>query len=347
MFTGIRRTGHDLQPRTFPRYLRDLGGKEYRIIDRPSATRAPGQPLRIIAGMVALLAFGIAAPAALATSPIPEQLPSATPGAAAPAGSAAPAPVAPAPVAGVPLPAAAATRPVTTTTASTGVLSAGSRGNDVKSLQRKLRLKGIRVPVDGSYGRLTRAGVRILQRKLRLEPTGIADAALLKKLGVKIRQIASTPSATPVAIAPVAVAVAKYLKAFPVVGEYSYGGDFGARRHQGSHEGNDIMAARGTPLVAVADGVIKRLTRDETGLGGIWVWLRDNEGNEYYYAHMDQIVVGLTEGAKVAVGQPIGTVGNSGDARYGAPHVHFEIHPGGGGAIDPNSDLVAVDPKKG
>lgn len=342
MFTGTRRTGHDLQPRTFPRYPRDLGGKEYRIIDRPSATRAPGRPLRTIAGMVALLAFGVAAPAALATSPIPEQFPSATPGAAAPAGSAAPAPVA-----GAPIPTAAAAPPVATTTASTGVLSAGSRGSDVRSLQRKLRLRGIRVPVDGAYGPRTRAGVRILQRKLHLKPTGIADAALLKKLGVKIRQIASTPAATPPAATPRAVATAKYLKTFPVVGEYSYGSDFGAPRHQGSHEGNDIMAARGTPLVAVADGVIKRLTRDETGLGGIWVWLRDSHGNEYYYAHMNEIVVGLTEGAKVAVGQQIGTVGNTGDARYGAPHVHFEIHPGGGGAVDPYSDLVSVDPKKG
>lgn len=218
----------------------------------------------------------------------------------------------------------------------------GSSGSDVKLLQRKLRLKGIRVPVDGAYGPRTRAGVRILQRKLRLKPTGIADAALLKKLGVKIRQIASTPAAT-----PPAVATAKYLKTFPVVGVYSYESDFGAPRHQGSHEGNDIMAARGTPLVAVADGVIKRLTRDETGLGGIWVWLRDKQGNEYYYAHMNEIVAGLTEGSKVAVGQQIGTVGNTGDARYGATHVHFEIHPGGGGAVDPYSDLVSVDPKKG
>ena len=46
------------------------------------------------------------------------------------------------------------------------------------------------------------------------------------------------------------------------------------------------MAVRGVPLVSVADGVIARLTRAETGLGGIWVWLRDAKGNTYYYAHM-------------------------------------------------------------
>jgi|GEM_PF-545286 len=321
---------------TFPRDPRDLGGKEYRIIDRPSAMRAPGRPLRKIVGMVALLTFGVGTSAALATSPIPEQFPSATPG-AAPAGA-----TAPAPAAGTPTPAAAARAPVGATIAPAGVLRVGSSGSDVKSLQRKLRLKGIRVPVDGSYGPQTRAAVRILQRKLHLKPTGIADATLLTKLGVKIRQIASTPVAT----APV-VAAATYLKAFPVVGNHSYSDDFGAARHQGSHEGNDIMAARGTPVVAVADGVIKRLTRVETGLGGIWIWLRDTKGNEYYYAHLTDISAGLTEGAKVAVGQQIGTVGNTGDARYGATHLHFELHPGGGGAVDPYTDLVAVDPAKG
>ncbi len=212
----------------------------------------------------------------------------------------------------------------------------------MKALQRKLRVRGIRVPVDGSYGRQTRAGVRILQRKLRLPVTGIADATLLSKLGLKIRAVASAPVAT-----PAAPAAAQYLKAFPVTGTYSFANDYGAARSQGSHQGNDIMSPRGTPVVAVADGTIKRLTRVETGLGGVWIWLVDTAGNEYYYAHLNDIVAGLDAGSKVAAGQQIGTVGNTGDARFGAAHLHFEIHPGGGGAINPYTDLVALDPNRG
>ena len=131
---------------------------------------------------------------------------------------------------------------------------------------------------------------------------------------------------------------------FPVAGDNSYTDDFGDARHQGRHEGIDIMADRGTPLVAVADARVIRLSRTETGLGGISLWLERADGTQYYYAHMTTIADGLAEGTKVAVGQVVGTVGNTGDARYGAPHLHFEIHPGGGSATNPYPHLVAVDP---
>ncbi len=215
----------------------------------------------------------------------------------------------------------------------------------MKALQRKLRVKGIRVPVDGKYGARTRAGVRILQRKWNLKATGIADAVLLARLGIKVRAVASTPAA-----APAAPATAQYLKVFPVNGKNQLTKSWGAFRGslQGqSHQGEDIMAAQGTPVVAVADGTIKRLTRVETGLGGIWIWLVDNAGNEYYYAHLRDIAPGLDAGSKVTAGQQIGTVGNTGDARGGSGHLHFEIHPGGGAAIDPYPDLIALDPSRG
>jgi murein DD-endopeptidase MepM/ murein hydrolase activator NlpD len=138
--------------------------------------------------------------------------------------------------------------------------------------------------------------------------------------------------------------VGRYLQVFPLVGEHTYYDDFGEPRGQGPHQGNDLMAPRNTPVVAVADGTIDRLTRTETGLGGIWIWLRDQVGNTYFYAHLDHIADGLQAGDRVAVGQTIGFVGNTGDARYGATHLHFEIHPGGGAAISPYGDLRLVDP---
>lgn len=305
------------------------GGKGHRISDRLSSARHP-RSRHPVAVFVALLALGVTTPAMLASS-IPEQVPG-TPVAAAPEGSGVAAqPVATAPVATPPAVTPPAVRPP-----ATGAIAIGARGNSVKALQRKLRTRGIKIPVDGSYGVRTRAGVRILQRKLRLKVTGVADAALLRRLGLKVRVVASTRVTT----------TAQYLRVFPVVGKYSYSDDFGAPRSQGSHQGTDIMAAMGTQLVSCVDGTIDRLTRSETGLGGIWIWITDANGNQYYYAHMESISPELRAGSKVTAGQPVGTMGMTGDARGTTPHLHFEIRPSGGGSINPYSDLRAADPKK-
>ena len=315
---------------------RGRGGKGARIIDRTGNTpRDLTRPLRKAAGIVAVLALGLTAPA-LVASPMPEQLPGSGPS-VAPEGSGLPGqPVAPAPA---PVPTAAPAAPATP---PADALRPGTRGNDVKALQRKLRVRGIKVPVDGNYGARTRAGVRILQRKLKMKATGIADAALLAKLGLKIRAVASDP-ATLAAPTP---ATARYLKVFPVVGEYSYEDDFGDPRGQGAHQGNDIIGTMGMQLVSCVDGTISRLTREETGLGGIWIWIVDGQGNEYYYAHMASIAPELKAGSKVTVGQFVGTMGMTGDARGTIPHLHFEIRPNGGGSINPFTELRAVDPKR-
>lgn len=249
---------------------------------------------------------------------------------------------APAPAAGTAP--AATTAPRTAPAASRGrrvvVLRMGARGRAVRDLQRELRRRGMRVAVDGAFGPATKRAVRRMQRRLRMRPTGVADARLQRRLGLRIRRAAAAPARTGLATP----GSSQYLDVFPVQGDYTYSADFGAPRHQGSHQGVDIMADRGTPLVAVASGVIHRMTRTETGLGGIYVWLERADGTEYYYAHMHSIAAGLSEGSKVGAGQVIGTVGNTGDARYGAPHLHFEIRPAGSQPIDPYSHLVAVDP---
>jgi murein DD-endopeptidase MepM/ murein hydrolase activator NlpD len=219
-------------------------------------------------------------------------------------------------------------------------LSVGSRGEYVRLLQTALRKRGLRVSVDGSYGAGTRSAVRKMQKRLKMRTSGVATVSFLRKLGIK--------QASPAPTGQVSITGSgRYLRAFPVGGRtYSYSNDFGAPRHQGAHQGIDIIAPRGAPIISPVYGRIQRLTRVETGLGGLWIWIVDRQGNEYYFAHLDSIAAGLTEGTEVWPGRVIGTNGNTGDARYGVEHLHFEVHPGGGGAWNPYTDLVTVDPKR-
>lgn len=130
---------------------------------------------------------------------------------------------------------------------------------------------------------------------------------------------------------------------FPVDGPHSYINDWGFPRSGGrSHQGTDVMAGRGTPVVAVVSGRIRR-TGYGSGLGGTIIWLDGKNGVSYYYAHLDGISGGISAGTSVVAGQTIGSVGNSGNARGGACHLHFEVHPGGGGATNPYYVLRASD----
>ena len=122
--------------------------------------------------------------------------------------------------------------------------------------------------------------------------------------------------------------------ACPVDGASSFVDTWGALRSGGrSHQGVDMIAVRGTPLVAIEAGVVKRMSSGS--LGGITVWWKAANGDEYYYAHMDGWAPGLSVGQSLSVGELLGYIGNSGNARYTVTHVHFEYHPGGGGAVNP------------
>lgn len=104
---------------------------------------------------------------------------------------------------------------------------------------------------------------------------------------------------------------------------------WGAPRSGGrTHEGVDMIGPRGTPLYAVVGGYAKR---NSSTLGGLGIWFRGNDGNAYFYAHLDSY--GQT--GNVAAGTVIGYMGDTGNAKYSTPHLHFEIHPGGGPAINP------------
>ncbi|RKS55230.1 SH3 domain-containing protein [Gillisia mitskevichiae] len=109
---------------------------------------------------------------------------------------------------------------------------------------------------------------------------------------------------------------------------------WGAQRDGGkrSHEGIDIFAKRGTPVIASVDGRIT--SSGEKGLGGKQVWLRDTKrGQSLYYAHLDSIAPIINY--QVKAGDTLGYVGNTGNARTTAPHLHFGIYQGYNGAINP------------
>jgi murein DD-endopeptidase MepM/ murein hydrolase activator NlpD len=134
---------------------------------------------------------------------------------------------------------------------------------------------------------------------------------------------------------------------FPVASPHSFTPDFGAPRFPGTpqahtHQGVDIVAAEGTELYAAERGIVTQLSSG--GLGGNGLWLKGESGTYYYYAHLSAYVLGLAAGQLVEAGQLVGYVGHTGDA-YG-PHLHFEVHPNGGAAVDPYPILLAADPQR-
>jgi murein DD-endopeptidase MepM/ murein hydrolase activator NlpD len=120
----------------------------------------------------------------------------------------------------------------------------------------------------------------------------------------------------------------------PVQGPRAFSNDYGAPRGGGSsHMGNDILAAKGTPVVANVSGVV---TQRNGAISGLAYFLAGDDGNRYFGAHLDS----FGASGRVSAGTQIGTVGNTGDASGGPPHLHFEIHPGGSGYTNPYSTLT-------
>jgi murein DD-endopeptidase MepM/ murein hydrolase activator NlpD len=165
---------------------------------------------------------------------------------------------------------------------------------------------------------------------------------------------AMTPAATPVATpAPAATPPGAGESLLLPVRGVRYGqlhDTFAEARGGGTrpHEALDIMAPRGTPVLAAVDGTVEKLF--ESVPGGLTIYEFDRERNRaYYYAHLDRYAGGLHEGQALRRGDVIGYVGSTGNAAEDAPHLHFAIfllgpekHWWQGTAIDPYPLLAPV-----
>jgi hypothetical protein len=137
---------------------------------------------------------------------------------------------------------------------------------------------------------------------------------------------------------------------FPVLGQVSYTDDFGSPRAGGPHQGIDIVAPKRNLALAAEAGKVEFWTT--SAAAGCMLYLHGASGTTYYYIHLNNDLTakndnrgkcvsgtayakGLKDGAKVVAGQPVGYVGDSGDANGMHAHLHFELHPGGKGAVDP------------
>lgn len=202
----------------------------------------------------------------------------------------------------------------------------GNRGDSVRALQSALIATGIEVKggADGVFGGATFVALQRYQTANALTVTGTLTTQTAVKLGL-------------VAAPAVAISV------FPVQGLCSYENTWHAPRGTDrQHLGVDILAKEGNLLYAVADGTITKLyTVGTDKLAGNGVRLTTADDTYFFYGHMQKVADGVTIGTKVKAGQVLGYVGKTGATN--TPHLHIEVHPLGGAAIDPTPVMAAVD----
>ncbi len=210
----------------------------------------------------------------------------------------------------------------------------GERGDRVKTMQQALLNAGIKVPggADGIFGSSTAGAIMDFQRREGIAVTGKIDDQTAGKLGQAAAPAPAAPSASGITI-----------QAFPVQGACWFGDTWHAPRGGGRlHEGLDIIAAEGKQLYAVVDGTITKQYVDYPGaLSGNGVRVSLPNGTYFTYLHMSAFADGIGVGVPVKAGQLIGYVGETGNAA--TPHLHFEVHPSGGGAVNPYPIIKPAD----
>ena len=202
----------------------------------------------------------------------------------------------------------------------------GNRGDSVRTLQNALIKAGIEVKggADGVFGGATYVALQKYQTANGLSVTG----TLTTQTAVKLSLVA---------------APAVSISVFPVQGLCSYENTWHAPRGiERLHLGVDILAKEGNLLYAVADGTITKVyTVGTDKLAGNGVRLTMSDGTYFFYGHMQKIADGISVGTKVKAGQVVGYNGKTGATN--TPHLHIEVHPLGGAAIDPTPIMAAVD----
>ncbi len=232
------------------------------------------------------------------------------------------------------------------------------RREQLDALGRRLRTDALRAEGEAQVIRAEEARLRVLvegRRRalagaraelgslLRAEEQRLARLAAEKRARASVTARASTATATSSADDVGTLPGGGHV--YPLAGSSTFSDDWLAPRPGGRyHEGIDLFAARGTPVVAVADGTLFRVAY--SGISGNRLWLRDAAGTEFFYAHLDSYAPAAREGATVTKGTVVGYNGDSGDARGTPPHVHFQIHPGGGGPVRPYP-IVSAWPRVG
>ena len=215
-----------------------------------------------------------------------------------------------------------------------GFAAYGERGGRVTTLQQALINAGITVRggADGIFGSGTAAAILAFQKAKGIQATGVVDQATAQALGLtpgSAPAVPETPSMT--------------LQAFPVQGKCFFGDTWHVSRGAGRlHEGVDIGAAEGKNVYAVADGrITKQYLVGTNQLTGNGLILRMADGTYFFYAHLLDFAPGIGVGTPVKAGQIIGYVGTTGNS--GVPHLHFEVHPKGGAAINPYPLVKAIN----
>lgn len=205
----------------------------------------------------------------------------------------------------------------------------GQKSDAVRLVQEKLIANSIEVKggADGIFGVATTVSLTNFQKARGLNATGAVDLPTAVALGV-------LPDLATLGIPQISV--------FPSQGRCSFVDSWHEPRPGGRlHIGVDIIGPKGLALYAVVDGTITKMYGADSKLSGNALRLTAPDSTYFFYAHLDSFAPGITIGSAVRAGQIIGYMGATGNA--GISHLHFEIHPGGGEAINPFPVVKAVD----
>lgn len=227
---------------------------------------------------------------------------------------------------------------------ATPLLAKGAHSAAVTTMQQQLIAVGVAVRggADGWYGSGTAAAVSTFQGNKGIPVTGSLDAATAAILANAAAKVTATTTPTTAPVTTPVTAPANGSILFPMPKTCRFWDTWGAPRSGGrKHQGVDIMANSGTPLYAVQSGTITKKQLAYAGsLAGNALWLTTADGTYYFYAHLSGFADGVGVGTKVNAGTVIGYVGKTGNASV--PHLHFEVHPKGGSAVNPYPIVKAV-----